>query len=157
MYYAGFSVMFNSQPWDMHFNIIYAWSLDGIHWNKKTDFPALAVNPSQNWEDEFVQDPKVLKIGSVYHMWYGAKGSLQGGQQIGHATSRNGINWMRSSSSPLISTGGSGAWDEFLCSFPTVVYKDLFAIYGIQVLINILPMHYFPIIGTLVMLLTLTK
>jgi hypothetical protein len=124
MYYAGFSVMFNSQPWDLHFNIIYAWSLDGINWNKKTDLPVLAVNPSQNWEDEFVQDPKVLKIGTVYHMWYGAKGSVQGGQQIGHATSYDGINWMRSSSSPLISTGGSGAWDEFLCSFPTVVYND---------------------------------
>lgn len=124
MYYAGFSVMFNSQPWDLHFNIIYAWSMDGIDWHKKTDIPVLAVDPSHSWEDEFIQDPKVLKTDNVYHMWYGAKGSIQGGQQIGYAASHDGINWMRSSSSPIISTGGSGAWDEFLCSFPTVVYSD---------------------------------
>jgi len=116
--------MFNSQPWDLHFNIICAWSLDGINWNKKTDIPVLTINPSQTWEDEFVQDPKVLKIGSVYHMWYSAKGSIQGGQQIGHATSYDGINWMRTSFSPIISTSESGNWDEYLCSFPTVVFND---------------------------------
>ena len=124
MYYAGFSVMFNLAPWDHHFNIIYAWSLDGINWNKKTDAPVLAVNPSQNWEDEFIQDPKVLKIGNTYHMWYGAKGSVQGGQQIGHASSNDGISWVRSSTSPLLSNGRAGAWDDSLCSFPSVVYKD---------------------------------
>ncbi len=124
MYYAGFSAMFNSKPWDMHFNIIYSWSTDGIIWHKKIDEPVLAVNSGNNWEDVFVQDPKVLKIGSIYYMWYGALGSVQPGQQIGCAVSSDGIHWAQSSSQPILSTGESNAWDNYLSSYPSVVYKD---------------------------------
>ncbi|MCF8360134.1 MAG: T9SS type A sorting domain-containing protein [Prolixibacteraceae bacterium] len=124
MYYAGFSAMFNSKPWDMHFNILYAWSIDGINWHKKTDEPVLAVNSDNVWEDVFVQDPKVLKIGETYHMWYGALGSVQPGQQIGYAVSTNGIHWVRNLSQPILPTGKGNAWDNYLCSFPAVVYKN---------------------------------
>ncbi len=124
MYYAGFADIDQNMHFNQHFNINYAWSLDGVNWHKKLDRPVLEVGPMGSWDAHNVQDPEVLKIGEQYHMWYGGNASDDLGQQIGYAYSKDGLNWQKSNANPILTTGKKGNWDEHLASYPTVVQVD---------------------------------
>jgi len=86
----------------------YATSPDGVVWDKYPD-PVLWPLGS-GWDGYFVNNPAVVFDGT-YHMWYtGYGGSVV---QIGHASSPDGVNWVRQPAyPPVLTPGPAGAWDR---------------------------------------------
>ena len=97
----------------------YATSPDGISWTKHPGNPVLSVGTVGSWEDEDVTGPSVLKDGSTYHMWYGGHdGSTF---RIGHASSSDGITWVKDPANPVLDVGDVGEWDWLSVYSPDVV------------------------------------
>jgi predicted GH43/DUF377 family glycosyl hydrolase len=123
MWYCGYDVVVNGQSTDGKANIGYATSSDGINWTKYAGNPILTT--STGWESIYVQDPHVIKENDVYLMWYGGGADdSYFDQQVGFATSSDGINWSKSALNPVLERGDIGAWDDHLASFPTVIQDD---------------------------------
>ena len=97
----------------------YATSTDGVNWTRYGSNPALDVGPAGGWEDDDVQKPTVFKEGSTYHIWYTGNDGMT--LRIGHATSSDGINWIKDSANPVLDIGSPGAWDWLNVYGPSVV------------------------------------
>lgn len=116
MWYAGYDLT------NGHVNIGYATSVDGIAWDKYINNPVLSTSMLA-WDSIYVQDPHVVKIGNIYHMWYGGVDQSDFyGQQTGYAFSLDGINWTKSSNNPILLNGNTGDWDDNTASFPSVLF-----------------------------------
>jgi predicted GH43/DUF377 family glycosyl hydrolase len=89
MWYEGSSTGFSGEV-----NIGYAWSLDGIAWNRKTDGPVLSARNGE-WDYPHVGTPSVIVDGDTLRMWYGGGRFTGTGLQIGYAWSLDGIDWNR--------------------------------------------------------------
>jgi hypothetical protein len=90
----------------------HATSPDGINWTKYPN-PVLNLGDPGSWDDFMVCIPTVVYDGAIYHMWYCGLDGIPpaGNENIGHATSPDGINWTKDSSNPVLTTGVSGSWD----------------------------------------------
>jgi len=95
---------------DSSIRIGYATSSNGIDWEKYSGNPVLQPGQSGAWDEIDVMHPCVIYDGSTYHMWY--NGYANETQQLGYATSSDGINWTKYSGIPVLTNGGAGAWDE---------------------------------------------
>jgi len=108
------------------FQIGYASSPDGIHWTKDAlHNPVLKLGPEGAWDDKVVSTPSVLFRDSSYHMWYsGSKKTSSGGIiRIGHATSTNGVEWIKdAANNPVLDLGPAGSWDDEMVADVTVVH-----------------------------------
>jgi len=86
----------------------YAESADGIHWQKHQRNPIFTPIPSI-WESRTIGLNAVIFENGEYHLWYGAGGDAT--NALGYATSKDGINWTRYQSNPIMTPGKAGAWD----------------------------------------------
>ena len=78
-------------------------------WVKYDGNPVMTVGSNGSWDDDYLLYPCVIYNGSEYEMWYaGDNGS--GSDQIGHATSDDGIDWVKDDDNPAL-TGSPGEWD----------------------------------------------
>jgi predicted GH43/DUF377 family glycosyl hydrolase len=111
-----------------HSRVGNAESPDGINWTKRAMNPVLDLGPSGSWDDFHVEDPSVIKDGSIYKMWYTGYDGLV--YRIGYATSTNGIDWKKNAGSICLSAlgdgcildrGSSGHWDSAGVAHPTVI------------------------------------
>jgi uncharacterized repeat protein (TIGR01451 family) len=112
MWYAGFD---NSGTG----RIGYAVSPDGVTWAKYSGNPVLDVGALGGWEDSEVIHPTVIRVDEVYHMWYEGHDGITA--RIGHATSSDGVTWLRDPDNPLLDTGLLGDWDWLHVRSPGVV------------------------------------
>jgi len=113
-------------------NIGYAWSLDGIIWNKTDGSGTDQSIFDRNMDGSgalAVSTPCVLKDGATYHMWY-VRTHVVGVQVIrtlAHATSPNGIDWTNipgpGPNGTIMSMGSPGDFDEGTQAFPVVIKK----------------------------------
>ena len=83
---------------DLGVIIAYATSPDGYTWTKQG--PVLLPSAT-GWDNKGLWGPSVLKLDSVYWMWYSAH-STQESPAIGLATSTNGMDWNRVGTVPVI-------------------------------------------------------
>lgn len=121
MWYCGYDAIPDGSGTDGKANIGYAISNDGINWVKYAGNPII-VTGINTWDSIYVQDPHVIKEGNEYHMWYGGgDNDTYYSQQVGYATSQDGINWIKSPLNPILTRGNTGDWDEILASFPSVL------------------------------------
>lgn len=121
MWYCGYDVTVNGSSTDGKASIGYATSTDGINWTKYANNPIMVTGVG-NWESVYVQDPHVIKENGEYHMWYGGgSDDSHYDQQVGYATSLNGITWTKSPLNPVLTRGNSGDWDQLVASFPSVI------------------------------------
>jgi predicted GH43/DUF377 family glycosyl hydrolase len=88
----------------------YATSPDGIHWTKHQGNPVLDVGSVGRWDSVFISYPNVIFNGSNYEMWY--SGNQKSPDQIGYATSPDGIHWSKDSSNPVLTAGPAGSWES---------------------------------------------
>ena len=124
MWHCGYDVSVDGSGTDGHTNIGYATSTDGINWTKYIDNPVLRTG-ADTWDSINVQDPHVIKQGSMYYMWYGGGSSTSNyDQQVGFAYSSDGISWTKSTYNPVLAKGAPGQWDANTASFPSVVNDD---------------------------------
>jgi hypothetical protein len=70
------------------YNIKYAESKDGIHWNRE----AVVCVDNLNDKEHSLARPCVLKENGIYKMWYSYKGQ---DYRIGYAESYDGLKWTR--------------------------------------------------------------
>ena len=95
-------------------SIGYAWSLDGISWEKNPGNPVLVDEPFGGWNEATVYEPNVIHDGSLFHMWYTSSNDplLPGPIHIHHATSADGRTWLKDTDhNPVLSPGAGGSWD----------------------------------------------
>jgi uncharacterized repeat protein (TIGR01451 family) len=101
----------------------YATSPDGITWTKYGSNSVLDVGPAGSWDDKYVSRPSVIKIGATYHLWYTGNDGIT--DRVGHATSFDGITWVKDPANPVLDIGAPGAWDWIDVYAPSVVaYGD---------------------------------
>lgn len=117
---TGFpSVLFDGTTYQMWFVgrsnssqqlIGYATSNDGIDWTQYINNPVLNTGNTGEWDELEVTQPTVIKIGSIYHMWY--EGNSNTIERIGYTSSTDGINWTKGDNNPVLNLGSAGSWDE---------------------------------------------
>ncbi len=103
--------------------ILYATSADGINWTKGTNgtpLVVLDVGSSGSFDSGGVSTSYVMKDGSTYKMWYSAMDGSNLWDHIGYATSADGINWTKASSS-VMNLGNSGSFDDHMLLVCTVL------------------------------------
>lgn len=79
------------------------------HWKQLVDGPIL--KPELPWERHCIEAPTLLRHGDTLWMFY-AGGYNNEPQQIGAATSRDGLTWSRFSDQPLVPNGPPGSWNS---------------------------------------------
>jgi predicted GH43/DUF377 family glycosyl hydrolase len=113
----------------------YATSPDGITWTKYDDptttappyaesDPVLDIGLPGSWENDWVDSPNVLFIDGVFHMWYSGNDDTNNDRytRSGHATSTDGIVWVKDSLNPVLNVGSAGSWDDIMCYQPSVLF-----------------------------------
>ena len=64
--------------------------------------------------------------GGTYRMWYFGKPEPSV-DNIGYATSSDGIVWTKDANNPVLEPGAEGEWDDFGVAAPTVILDgDIF-------------------------------
>ncbi|HOU13889.1 MAG TPA: hypothetical protein PKZ84_12330 [Anaerolineae bacterium] len=95
--------------------------------------PVLVTGSKGEWDAGALGTMSVLKVGDLFHMYYEAWGQRSGTQwvkedyyslQIGHATSRDGIHWIKDPKNPVLKKGAAGQWDHHGTWDPFVLYED---------------------------------
>ena len=99
---------------------------DRASWKMLADRPLL--KPELPWEQTCIEAPTVVTRGDTMFMFYaGAYNNAP--QQIGLARSTDGIQWQRTSDTPLLANGGPGTWNSSESGHPGVFVDDDGAMY----------------------------
>lgn len=86
-------------------------------WKPLGDGPVL--RPELPWETRCIEAPSVMRRGDTLFLFYGG-GYNNDPQQIGCATSKDGIHWRRLAAQPLIPNGQPGDWNASETGHPGV-------------------------------------
>ena len=97
----------------------YAWSLDGVEWNRYSENPILEAE--LEWEGNYLFGCAVIKDGDTFKMWYGANGVPS--SIIGYATSTDGKAWVKHPM-PVLELGPTLDWDESNITPKTVIKEN---------------------------------
>ncbi len=106
----------------------YAWSIDGITWNKHPQNPVLESSPA-TWDSIGLETVTVLKDETAlpperYKMWYaGSDDPIYGLYKIGYAYSPDGVNWTKHPD-PVLLKGDDDTWESGGPEGPTVILFD---------------------------------
>jgi hypothetical protein len=95
---------------------------DGIHWGPPTI--VLGPNLTTKWEED-INRPVVIRKGNTYYMWY--TGQTREHSSIGLATSKNGTDWERVGSAPVLSA--SQPWEKVAVMCPSVIWDESMRLY----------------------------
>lgn len=104
------------------YNIKYATSSDGIHWNRNGH---VAID-YKNDEEAGLVSATVVKVDGKWHMWYAYRGidgyrtDISQSYRIGYASSDDGIAWQRQDEASGIDVSPEG-WDSEMICYPHVV------------------------------------
>jgi predicted GH43/DUF377 family glycosyl hydrolase len=82
-----------------------ATSSDGINWTKYGSDPVLREGNPGDWDELFVTDADVLKVGSTWYMYYSGLDGPR--ERLGLATSTDGINWTKYENNPILEAEGN--------------------------------------------------
>lgn len=81
------------------------------------------LKPELPWEQKCIEAPTVLHHKSLYYLFYaGAYNNAP--QQIGVATSKDGVSWKRMSDQPFLTNGAPGSWNSSESGHPGVFTDD---------------------------------
>ncbi|MEX1309093.1 MAG: hypothetical protein AB1Z65_01615 [Candidatus Sulfomarinibacteraceae bacterium] len=97
-------------------------ALAQTEWTIDSGGPVLELGEPGSWEDAGQAVAAVLFDGSVYHMWYEGWDVAGEHDDIGHATSPDGVTWTKDPANPVLSRGEAGEWDSLFMWGLGVVY-----------------------------------
>ena len=126
LYYCagGRNTQKGKQMWEFKAHI--ATSEDGIRWKKHPE-PVLPLGQKGSWDEQSHAGPCVLKLEDGFHMWYLGSGDYKSktAWRIGHATSSDGLKWIKSGKEPVLDIGKPGDWDGgTFMSFDIILRDD---------------------------------
>jgi beta-xylosidase len=81
------------------------------------------LKPELSWEKKCIEAPSVIKRGDTLFMFY-AGGYNNEPQQIGVASSKDGVKWERLSTEPLLPNGPPVSWNSSESGHPGVFVND---------------------------------
>jgi predicted GH43/DUF377 family glycosyl hydrolase len=118
MWYSGASIYVVD-------TIGFANSTDGISWKRYSQNPVLNVGNATSW-DHGVKDPWVIHENGIYKMWYTGLlymwyTKLIVLEQIGYATSPDGLNWTKYPGNPVLPYGPVGSLNDKWVFRPVVI------------------------------------
>ena len=101
----------------------YAVSTDGVQWVRKSLRPVLS--PEAAWEKVALMSPHVLwnDKEETFRMWYSG-GDQYEPNAIGHATSDDGIHWVKTASNPVLRPAPGHAWEQQRVAGAQVIEQD---------------------------------
>jgi predicted GH43/DUF377 family glycosyl hydrolase len=97
----------------------YAESRDGLAWTKYAGNPVLTPGPNGAWDADTVCEPRVVRVGAQYYMFYT---HCAGSHGIGLATSSDGKSWTKYAGNPVLTVGAGAVWDNQQVSWGEVYY-----------------------------------
>ena len=101
-----------------------ATSEDGLHF-KKHSSPVFGIGSSSTWDSKAVADPYVISKNGHLYLYYLGQDDLNV-QRLGIAKSKDGVNWVRLPSNPILDVGPLGAFDENGLGEPSIAYQAPF-------------------------------
>jgi hypothetical protein len=107
----------------IYVNLHHATSSDGITWDIDPT-PVLEHDSGGGWDNERVETPSVAKVDDTWHMYYSgrAESDSAGVYSIGHATSTNGLTWIKDPNNPVITFHGDPTkWGYYTAAEPAAV------------------------------------
>jgi hypothetical protein len=110
----GSTIDWTSENGEMIHVINYAESQDAKNWDRK----GLAI-PYEIGKAQAFSRPTVLKVGSIYHMWYSYRSGDGTKYKIGYASSPDGKDWTREDEKSGITASDEG-WDSEMICYPCV-------------------------------------
>ena len=102
------------EPPAAHYNIRYATSVDGIHWDAR----GLVCIDRQHRDEIAIARPSVLRDGDLWRMWFCCRGT-NFPYRLGYAESEDGLSWRRRDRLAGLRAGGTG-WDSKMIAYPHV-------------------------------------
>jgi predicted GH43/DUF377 family glycosyl hydrolase len=97
----------------------YAESKDGLSWTKFAGNPVLVPGSAGAWDADSVCEPRVVRVGAQYFMFYT---HCAGPHGIGLATSADGKSWTKYSGNPVLAPAPGVTWDNQQVSWGEVYY-----------------------------------
>lgn len=125
-YDGRFHMWYTAGPRDSLYRICYAISEDGYRWERQNGGrPVLGTGERGKFDDRVVLHPAVVRDTSgLLHLWYNGVGP-QKDFHVGHATSRDGIDWQRQNGGdPILSGGTVGGRKEIYVYNVMVLLED---------------------------------
>jgi len=107
LYYSGWS----SLEHDFRMRLGLATSYDGVKFAKYEGNPIMQMGIQGQWDMAIDSADTVIGLDDRFHMWYDGV-TPNGTYRIGHATSFDGIHWIRDSRNPVMDVGSPGEWDS---------------------------------------------
>ena len=101
-----------------------AYSVNGKNWTRYGTAPVLSASGiAGEWDSQYATMASVVHVGNIFNMWYsgGVSADLEG---IGHATSTDGINWIKDSTNPLYSIFDGVQYQNVRAYTPSVLYEN---------------------------------
>jgi len=102
--------------------LIFTNAFPQTDWLKYEGNPVLEPGPAGSWDSDGAMACSILFDGNIYHMWYSGFNGVY--NQIGHATSTDGIDWTRDPNNPVVEVGEAGSWEESHAYIPNVLFID---------------------------------
>lgn len=109
-----------------------ATSPDGITWSLVGNTPVLEPGPTA-WDSAYVFGARIIKAGKTYHMFYTGSNNVGGGTTapyahgIGHASSTDGINWVKDPDNPIFIVTDGVPWRTGRTWAPIVLFGEFCA------------------------------
>jgi predicted GH43/DUF377 family glycosyl hydrolase len=128
----------SDQSFDFNIKIYRLKSPDGVNWTLNPSTPVFQANPvASAWDHRAVETPTVIIFQNKYHMFYtgyAANYADTSSYRIGHATSADGITWVRDPNFILAPSNPTGApnldFNQFVVAEPgAVVFKNKIYLY----------------------------
>jgi VCBS repeat-containing protein len=106
-----------------------AYSQDGITWTRYGNAPIFIPAGGEAWDATNVFRCSVVHIGKEYHMFYSGSNvnvdpltTVPYAHGIGHASSRDGLNWKRGIDKPIFIYSDDVAWRNSRTYTPVVLF-----------------------------------
>jgi hypothetical protein len=97
-------------------------ALAQTEWTLYPDSPVLELGEPGSWDDAGHAAAAVYFDGSLYHLWYEGWDATGEHDDIGHATSPDGVIWAKDPANPVLERGATGEWDDRLVYGLGLVY-----------------------------------
>ncbi len=101
-------------------------SQDGINFTDDgVDNPLVEAGDSGEWDDGFLADPDVIRVGDTWYLYYAARSANKSWQRIGLATSSDGKRFIKVEGNPVLSADVNLSHEshDYLLS-PTVYHNE---------------------------------